>query len=129
MIILGILGIVLIVGIAVVVYGNVYADWYDKDEYDILGTILITLSSIFIVICCATILLKPISYKKFKVKYDTIKETVTYSDDIRDATFTNKIIEINEEILYCREFKDSLTIGIFQNKNICELELLSKGEE
>jgi len=122
MIILGILGIALIVGIAVVVYGNVYADWY-------VGTILITLSSIFIVICCAIILLKPISYKKFKVKYDTIKETITYSDDIRDATFTNKIIEINEEILYCREFKDSLTIGIFQNKNICELELLSKGEE
>ena len=90
----------------------------------IVGLLLGGVALFIMIIFLAT---KPYDYKRFKVEYDTIKETLTEKDDIRDATFTNKIIEINQEIRTCREFENSKWIGIFHNKKICRLELLKKG--
>lgn len=76
------------------------------------------------------IILKPVDYKNFKAQYEVIKEMTTESDDLRDINYTEKIIEINTEIRANRELKDSFMVGVFYNKDIAELELLSKdGEE
>ena len=69
---------------------------------------------------------KQVTYKRFIAEYNTIKEISTSKEDLRDATYTNRIIDINEQINTCREFKDSLWVGIYQNKKICNAELLTK---
>ena len=103
---------------------------YDTGEgWCILGIVCLLLATIFFSVEMVLILSKPFEYKTFKIKYDTIKDTITFKDDIRDATFTNQIIEINSKIRSCNEFKDSQWIGIFQNKRICDLPLLNKDGE
>lgn len=127
MIFLGITILGIIVGIFGVIIG--LQSGYDREGLCLLGICCLVLSTIFILVEMVLILNKPFEYKTFKVKYDTIKETITFKDDIRDATFTNQIIEINSKIRSCNEFKDSYWVGIFQNKRICELPLLNKGGE
>lgn len=92
----------------------------------VVGWTIIILDFIFILTMSLILLSKPYNYKNFKIEYETVKETITQKDDVRDATYTMQIIEINQEIKYCREFKDSKWIGIFQNEKICEMELLEK---
>lgn len=103
--------------------------WGDKKDGEIrmFGGLFLGLSA-FIALLCETIFLiqKPFNYKDFKVKYDTIKETMTTSDDVRDAAFTLKIVEINEEIRTCKTYINSKWVGIYYNKKICEFELLDK---
>ena len=74
------------------------------------------------------ILFKPLDYKNFKIEYETIKETVTSSKDMRDTNYTQKLIEINTEISTNKAFADSQWVGVFYNKQIAELEPLKKGE-
>ena len=127
MIILGITILGIIVGIFGVIIG--LQSGYDGEGLCFFGGVCLVLATIFILIEIVLILNKPFEYKTFKVKYDTIKETITFKDDIRDATFTNQIIEINSKIRSCNEFKDNQWIGIFQNKRICDLPLLNKDGE
>lgn len=98
----------------------------DASDFFIIGIPLGAISLIALIAEVATISTKAIGYKNFKIKYDTIKSQITNKDDIRDASFTQNIIEINEQILYCREYKDSIWFGIYQNEKICDTELLKK---
>lgn len=128
MIILEITILGIIAGIFCIIIG--LQSSYDTGEgWTILGIVCLITATIFFLVEMTIILSKPFEYKTFKVKYDTIKDTITFKDDIRDATFTNQIIEINSKIRSCNEFKDSQWIGIFQNKRICELPLLNKDGE
>lgn len=73
-----------------------------------------------------TLGLKPIDYKKFKVEYNVVRETITNSADMRDTNYTQKLIELNTEIMTNREWKDNIWVGIYYNEDIAELELLKK---
>ncbi len=128
MILLGITILLVIIGILCIIKGNCDGYW-DGDNWILSGAIILVFSSVFLIVELACLSLKPVGYKDFKIKYETIKETITSKDDIRDATFTNQLIEINQTIRSCNEYKDSMWFGIFQNKKICEMELLKKEGE
>ncbi len=128
MILLGITILIVIIGILCIIKGN-NCGFFDADSWILVGILILVFSGIFLTIEMAILLSKPLDYKSFKIKYDTIKETITSKDDIRDATYTNQIIEINQQIRSCNEFKDSKWVGIFQNEKICELQLLTKSNE
>ena len=125
MILLGITITIVIIGILCIVKAQ-YENFWDSETWAIAGAIVLMFSVSFLIVELTFLFLKPLSYKNFKIKYDTIKETITSKDDIRDATFTNQIIEINKEIKTCNEFKNSAWFGIFQNEQICKSELLTK---
>ena len=128
MVLLGITILIVIIGILCIIKGN-HCGYWDGDNWILLGAIILVFSGIFSIGELVFLSLKPVDYKNFKIKYDTIKETITSKDDIRDATFTNQLIEINQTIRSCNEYKDSIWVGIFQNKKICEMELLKKEGE
>lgn len=117
--------IVLLVGIILIIIGNKKI-WWSRDNYYFIGGILTAISGTALIVMIIILLLKPLNYKKFKIKYETTKNMITEKNDIRDATFTNNLLEINQEILTCREYINSKWVGIFQNKKICNMELLSK---
>ena len=117
--------VLLIIGIILTIIGS--RDW-DYDDLLYIGVTLIIIFGLILIAEITILLIKPLKYKQFKIEYDTIKETMTSKDDIRDATFTNNIIEINKEIRTCNEYKDSIWVNIFQNEKICETEIIKKGE-
>ena len=117
--------IVLIIGIILAIIGS--RNW-DYEDLLYLGVILIIIFGLILLAEITILLSKSLKYKEFKIEYDTIKETMTSKDDIRDATFTNNMIEINKEIRSCNEYKDSIWFNIFQNEKICETEIIKKGE-
>ena len=102
--------------------------WEDHDIIMGFSIILLVFGIIFITIEIVALTTKPIVYKNFKIKYDVIKEQITSKDDVRDATFTQNIIEINQEIMHCREYINNVWLGIYENKKICDMELLKKNE-
>ena len=118
--------ICLILGIILLMIYNKY--WYSSfaDWCEPIGILLCVICIIGTIISTILLIMKPISYKNFKIRYDTLKDTITSSDDIRDATFTKDLIEVNTEINKCRAYIDSKWIGIFFSKEMCELELLEK---
>ena len=124
--------IILILTISVVILGIILCiiganDW-EKENFLTAGVMICVFIGMVLIFEIVDILYKPIDYKNFKIRYDTIKETMTSKDDIRDATFTNNLIEINQKIRTCNEYKDSIWFNIFQNKKICETEIIKKGE-
>ena len=127
---MGLLGIgigILLICILCIIKGYYFCkDWCDSDDLIVYGVIGIVFDSVFLLAMASILLFKPYEYKNFKIEYETVKETITQKDDVRDATYTMQIIEINQKIRHCREFKDSKWIGIFQNEKICEMELLEK---
>lgn len=102
--------------------------WEDHDIFMGFSILLLILGIIFITIEIAYLTAKPIVYKNFKIKYEIVKEQITSKDDVRDATFTQNIIEINQKIMQCREYIDNIWLGIYENKKICDMELLKKNE-
>ena len=128
---MGLFGIgigILLICILCIIIGHFCCNWYD-DDLIVYGIIGIVFDGMFLLVMALSLLCKPYDYKNFKIEYETVKETITQKDDVRDATYTMQIIEINQKIRHCREFKDSKWIGIFQNKKICEMELLTKESE
>ena len=112
----------IIIGIILILSGIIVSICDDSDEgipFSILGVV-------WLMVSLMPIFMKDYDYKDFKIKYDNIKEIYTSKDDIRDATFTQNILEINEKIRECREYKDDIFYGIYQIKRICNLELLEK---
>lgn len=124
MILLGITILIFIIGILCII--KAYSDVYSSDDWEFSGMMILVISGIPLIIELMILLIKPLNYKNFKIKYDTIKETITSKDDIRDATFTSQLIEINQEIKSCNEYKNSAWVGIFQNERICEMDYLKK---
>ena len=121
--------LLLILAIVLVSLGIICAIIYDKNYSDgclVLGCtcLIVGVSSLLAMIIILSS--KPLEYTNFKIKYDTLKNMITDKDDIRDATFTNNLLEINKDILTCRAYINSNWIGVFYNKNICDAELLSK---
>lgn len=102
--------------------------WEDHDIFMGFSIILLILGIIFITVEIICLTTKPISYKEFKIKYEVVKEQITSKDDVRDATFTQNIIEINQKIMHCREYIDNVWLGIYENKKICDMDLLRKDE-
>ena len=123
---------IIIIEIFLLIIGFVFCIW-GSNIFDGTGRLIIGMALIFFVgLALLTefiiILFKPLDYKNFKIEYETIKQTITTSQDIRDTNYTQKIIEINTEINVNKEFSDNQWVGVFYNKQIAELELLNKGE-
>lgn len=123
---------VIIIEIILFVIGIILYIWGSND-FDgvgrlIIGMTLVAFIGLALFVEFIAILLKPLDYKNFKIEYETIKQTITTSQDIRDTNYTQKIIEINTEINVNKEFSDNQWVGIFYSKQIGELEILKKGE-
>lgn len=116
----------LILGVVLLMICNKYWRSSFTDWCTPIGILLCIICTIGTIVSATLLIIKPISYKNFKIRYDTLKDTITSSDDVRDATFTKDLIEVNTEINKCRAYIDSKWIGIFFNKEMCELELLGK---
>ena len=99
---------------------------YYKDGLTIIGLVTTVIHVIMIVIELIIILTKPLDAIDFKSKYEVIQQMATEKDDIRDATFTQNIIKINQTINDNRIWKDSLFVGIFYNEEIADMEFLKK---
>lgn len=121
--------LILIIGIILFIIGIIGINKGFDDWLEDLGLFGIIGGGICLLFVIAFLVNKPYKYKTFKIEYETIKQMATSKSDIRDATFTNRLIEVNKEINYCREFKNNIWIGIYQNKKICEMKLLKKGDE
>ena len=121
--------LLLIIAIVVVSLGiilTIIANKNDDFGVFILGIIPLIFGVIALIIMIVALILKPIEYTEFKIKYEATESMITNKDDIRDAAFTYNLLAINKEILSCREYINSNWVGIFNNKNICDSELLSK---
>lgn len=123
MIILIITIILLILGIALFIIG--IKTW--EEVSSTIGGMLIFITFIVLVAEGLILILKPLDYKKFITKYETVTETITNENDVRDTDYTKMIIDINKEIRTNRKFIDSKWIGIFYDKDIAEMELINKG--
>ena len=125
--------LLLIFTILAIVLGGIglYYTMNSWEDHNIIYGFSFTFLLFGIILVIAEIIVlttKPIVYKNFKIKYEVVKEQITSKDDVRDATFTQNIIEINQEIMHCREYIDNAWIGIYENKKICDMELLKKNE-
>lgn len=119
-----ILIILIIIGTFLVIK---FDGFIDGNEFLYLTGGIINIFSIpFLILAILGVLLKPIFYKNFKIKYETLKYTETSSIDIRDTNYTQKIIEINETIRSHREYINSKWFGIFHSKDIANMEYLNK---
>lgn len=116
----------LIITIFIIVLGFIFILTDDGDWRCTVGSALDCLGVIVLIVEIILLCIKPIDYKNFKIKYETIKEMTTSASDVRDATYTEKLIEINEEIKKNREFINNDFIGIFYHKEIANMELLGK---
>lgn len=122
------MGVIIIEVLLIIILFLLSIEFYYEDWSSIIVASNVFL--IFVLIIeILSITFKPIDYKNFKAQYEVIKEMSTESNDLRDINYTEKIIEINTEIKINRELKDSFMVGIFFNKDIAELELLSKDGE
>lgn len=119
----------IICSIILLVVGIIFLLLYNKYDYDyLMGIAVICLSfgALSISVCIISLIIKPFEYINFKTSYDTYKETLTYSNDIRDATITQDIIYINTEIKLAKTYRDNKWIGIFIPYEKGNLELLKK---
>lgn len=110
--------LLLLIGIGLLIFS------YDLGE--ILGACLLGTGGIMIFFVIIILIIKPIFYNQFKAKYETMQMLQTNSEDIRDASYTNKIIEINTEIKTNRNNVDNFWNGILYSKKIADMELLNK---
>lgn len=117
--------ILFIIGIILCIWGS---NVFDGIGRLIIGIALVAFIGLALFLELIVVLLKPLDYKNFKIEYETIKQTITTSQDIRDTNYTQKMIEINTEINVNKEFSDNQWVGIFYSKQIGELEILKKGE-
>lgn len=97
---------------------------YEKEIFLYIGVGLIIVAITFLIAEFVTLICKPIEYKNFKIEYEVVKETITNPEDLRDANYTQNLIELNKKIKMNKEYKDNIWFGIFFNKKIAELDLL-----
>lgn len=108
--------LIIIVGLIIYFFGNFVLDY----GYNFYGTIITVVGVAILGLLTGRIIYKPIEYTNFTAKYYNIQYIGTDKEEI--------IYSINEKILKCRAYEKSKWVGIYQNKKICELNLLSKGE-
>jgi cytochrome c biogenesis protein CcdA len=68
----------------------------------------------------------PVEERNFKVEYETVKQMQTSSSDLRDATYTEKLLKINQKINEAREYCNDPFWGCINSKEIASYELLEK---
>lgn len=102
--------------------------YFGNDGLFYTGVFLFITNICILIVLILLLIVKPLIYENFIVKYETLKETITASNDIRDTNYTQKLIEINEEINTNKRFINNKWIGIFCSKKVAELELVSKEE-
>lgn len=71
-------------------------------------------------------LLLPVTEREFKVEYNSVKEMQTLSTDLRDASYTKELLEINKKINEAREFCNDPFWGCINSKEIASYDLLEK---
>ena len=120
--------LLLIITILAVILGGMGLYYEDHDALLLPSIALLVIGMIFLIIEVICLAAKPITYKEFKIEYNIVKEQITSKDDVRDATFTQNIIKINQKIMSCREYIDDIWLGIYEDKKICDMELLKKDE-
>ena len=117
---------IFIIGIVLICKNTSFIDGNEFLEF--LGTILSFVAGLFIILSLIHILAKPLDYRHFIVKYETLKEIKTSSIDIRDTNYTQLLIEINKTIRENKEFINDFWIGIYYNKDIANVEYINKEE-
>jgi len=102
--------------------------YFGSDGLFYTGVFLFITNICILIAIILLLIIKPLICENFIVKYETLKETVTVSNDIRDTNYTQKLIEVNQEINCNKKFINNKWIGIFYSKRIAELDLLSREE-
>ncbi len=100
---------------------------------EITGEIIIIISGFISIISVSLLILVislnislPVKERDFKVKYNSVKEMKTLSTDLRDASYTKELLEINKEINNAREYCNDPFFGCINSKEIANYELLDK---
>ena len=126
----------LLVTIIFIILGLIGFKIFDSVYYNIfetLGVLIITISlifgSLFFVFTIATgfkAVMLSVEERDFKVEYETVKQMQTSSSDLRDATYTEKLLKINQKINEAREYCNDPFWGCINSKEIASYELLDK---
>lgn len=92
----------------------------------IIGTGIVIISFVILVILLSINLLLPVTEREFKAEYNSVKEMQTLSTDLRDASYTKELLEINKKINEAREFCNDPFWGCINSKEIASYDLLEK---
>lgn len=121
---------ILIAGVGFYIYDNVGIFEYIKEKIGliilIIGTFIGIISFSILLGLLAMNLLLPVTEREFKVEYNSVKEMQTLSTDLRDASYTKELLEINKKINEAREFCNDPFWGCINSKEIASYELLEK---
>lgn len=121
---------ILIAGLGFYIYDNagIFEDIKEK-----IGLIILIIGSFIGIISFSILLglismnlLLPVTEREFKVEYNSVKEMQTLSTDLRDASYTKELLEINKKINEAREFCNDPFWGCINSKEIASYELLEK---
>lgn len=121
---------ILIAGLGFYIYDNagIFEDIKEK-----IGLIILIIGSFIGIISFSILLglismnlLLPVTEREFKVEYNSVKEMQTLSTDLRDASYTKELLEINKKINEAREFCNDPFWGCINSKEIASYDLLDK---
>ena len=120
----------LIGGLGFYIYDNtgIFEDIKEKIGFIILiiGSFITIISFVILVILISINLSLPVTEREFKVEYNSVKEMQTLSTDLRDASYTKELLEINKKINEAREFCNDPFWGCISSKEIASYDLLEK---
>lgn len=126
----------LLMTIVFIIVGIIGFKMFDSIYYDIfekIGVVIIIISlifgSLFFVFTIATgfkAIMLPVEERDFKVEYETVKQMQTSPTDLRDATYTEKLLKVNQKINEAREYCNDPFWGCINSKEIASYELLDK---
>lgn len=119
-----ILGILLILGIICSYIGTRLDD--DNETLIGIGGGFAILISIFLIILGSVAIFKNVNYNVEMREYQLIKEQVENcsTETIKAIGIYDKIMELNKQIIYAQEYKNSPWRGIFIGKSYCEMEII-----
>lgn len=121
---------ILIAGLGFYIYDNsgIFEDIKEK-----IGLIILIIGSFIGIISFSILLglisinlLLPVTEREFKVEYNSVKEMQTLSTDLRDASYTKELLEVNKKINEAREFCNDPFWGCINSKEIASYDLLEK---
>lgn len=131
---IGLTALISIIGIFLFILGFYLFDnaWYEsiKEKIgELIGIIfgIISIISVsFLIYFISLNISLPLKERDFKVKYNSVKEMKTLSTDLRDASYTKELLEINKEINNAREYCNDPFFGCINSEEIANYELLNK---
>lgn len=131
---IGLTALISIIGIVLLFLGFYLFDnaWYGSikekigEIIGIIGGLIGIISVSFLIYFISLNISLPVQERDFKVKYNSVKEMKTLSTDLRDASYTKELLEINKEINNAREYCNDPFFGCINSKEIANYELLDK---